>query len=338
MVLRAVAIGVFLVVIAGGLAVLLAAVAAGAAYGRRSALAPGAASPPLDDAPAAYRRALTRARTVGRASWAALLVVAVALLMGLTRLPQPGIALAVTPAAAGIVFLAVGAAGELRWPHPVGAVRRAPLVVRTVRMLAPTGLRRLTWGWATLIAVTLVATGVTADTTGRGLLVSHGDLGQSGASPYPGWYYGVPLLIGTLVVLAGCEVVLRLIALRPAVADTAPDDDHRLRRTCARRVLAGTQLVLAVTAAGVLAVTAAATHNLSTYTVGMAADGSVAATWYEHVSTGAVVASVVTAALAAATLVSGVVVAVVNLSRAAGEAARPRLAPATATGSAGAPS
>ncbi len=338
MILTAVAIGMFLVVIAGGLAVLLAAVAVGAAHGRRSALAPGIAPRPVDDAPAAYRRALAHARTVGRRSWAALLVVAVVLLMGLPRLPQPGIALAVTPAAAGVVFLAVGAVGELRWPHPVGAVRRAPLVVRTVRMLAPTGLRRLTWGWATLIAATLVATGVTADATGRGLLVSHGALGQSGASPYPGWYYGGPLLVGTLVVVAGCEVVLRLIALRPAVADTAPDDDHRLRRRCARRVLAGTQLVLAVTAGGVLAVTAAATHNLSTYTVGMASDGSVAATWYEHVSTGAVVASVVTAALAAATLVSGVVVAVVSLSRAAGEAARPRLAPATATGSAGAPS
>ena len=53
----------------------------------------------------------------------------------------------------------------------------------------------------------------------------------------------------------------------------------------------------AVTAAGVLVVTAAATHNLSTYTVGMASDGSAAATWYEHVSTGAVVASVATGGL-----------------------------------------
>jgi hypothetical protein len=249
-----------------------------------------------------------------------------------------GVLIGLTPTLAGATFLAVQSVGELTWPRPSGPVRRAPLTPRTVRTLAPVGLRRLTWVWAGGLATTLVACGL-ASGNGRdiervwdaassgaagpfpgwfyggpllvatavvvaatevvlllvglrrltwvwagglattlvacGLASGNGrdiervwDAASSGAAgPFPGWFYGGPLLVATAVVVVATEVVLLLVARRPAVADTAPADDLALRTVSARRVLRGTQLVLAWTLAGVLFVAGTALRSVGTIEV-----------------------------------------------------------------------
>lgn len=198
------------------------------------------------------------------------------IVVGLTLLSGPptglaqGLLLGLIPAAAGLAFAAVQAIGELTWPRPTGTLRRAPLTRRTAADVAPGWLRRVTWSWAALTAVLLVAFGAAAD-DGRQITRSFtfmvaGDpeSGSSGAGPFPGWFYGIPLLAATAVVLLAAEGVLRLIARRPAVMDAAPEWDLGLRRVSARRLLRGVQLVLGWTATGVLFVAGTAVHRVGT--------------------------------------------------------------------------
>lgn len=294
----------------------------------------------LRDAPAAYRRAVSHARATAWASWALLVGASVA--VGLIASVIPGgfepEGYGAPTAAAGLVFLAACAVGELTWPHPAGPVRRAPLQVRTVETIAPAPLRRLVWLWAGLLVVTLVVTGLTSS-GGTELTLRFGAYATSTASPYPGWRYGIPIMAAALVVVAACEVVLRLVARRPAVADTAPQDDHRLRRVSARRVLAAVQLVLAITAATVLAVTANSARIVGWARVGPST--ALLSTETPSVNVGAAVLGVVAGVLAVVVLVTGVVVTVDALTRAATEAGQPVTPPPASAGGiepAGAPS
>jgi hypothetical protein len=131
---------------------------------------------------------------------------------------------------------------------------------------APVGLRRLTWVWAGGLATTLVACGL-ASGNGRDIERVWDAASSGAAGPFPGWFYGGPLLVATAVVVVATEVVLLLVARRPAVADTAPADDLALRTVSARRVLRGTQLVLAWTLAGVLFVAGTALRSVGTIEV-----------------------------------------------------------------------
>lgn len=162
-----------------------------------------------------------------------------------------GVAYGLGPALVGLLFVAVHAIGELTWPRPTGTVRRAALIPRQLSDAVPTWLHRVVWGWAAALTVTLVTMGFTAVEGHRfSALDSEGVLTTS--SPYPGWDYGVPLLVATALVLAATEGVLRLVARRPAVVDADPAYDAASRRLSAHRVLRGAQLVLALTLAGVL--------------------------------------------------------------------------------------
>lgn len=163
---------------------------------------------------------------------------------------------ALYPAGIGLQYLAVHAIGELTWPRPTGRRRRAALSTRRRRDVVPTWIHRVTWGWAGLIVAVLVATGATARPDGRSVAVPYASNAVVTGAPYPGWDFGVPLLVATALLLAATEAVLRLVARRPAVVDTDPDYDAASRRLSAHRVLRGTQLVLALTATGVLTVTA----------------------------------------------------------------------------------
>jgi hypothetical protein len=153
-----------------------------------------------------------------------------------------GVLIGLTPTLAGATFLAVQSVGELTWPRPSGPVRRAPLTPRTVRTLAPVGLRRLTWVWAGGLATTLVACGL-ASGNGRDIERVWDAASSGAAGPFPGWFYGGPLLVATAVVVAATEVVLLLVAGR------------------------GTQLVLAWTLAGVLFVAGTALRSVGTIEV-----------------------------------------------------------------------
>ena len=176
--------------------------------------------------------------------------------------PALGRYLALVPALAGLAFAAVHAVGEATWPRPSGMVRRAPLTRRTPGDVAPGWLRRVLWGWAALAVVTLVACGLAAD---GGRAISRGFPGGSASSgPFPGWYFGVPVLVAVVVVVVAAEGVLRLVADRAVVSDADPRWDVALRRLSAHRVLRGAQLVLAWTTAGVLVVAGAAVRNVGT--------------------------------------------------------------------------
>lgn len=203
---------------------------------------------------------------------------------GLTTVSAPpadltrGALLGLIPAAAGIAFAAVQAIGELTWPRPTGTLRRAPLTRRTAADVAPRWLRRVTWSWTALLVVTLVACGVASD-DGRGISRNYTAIatgsevsGSTGAGPFPGWFYGVPLLIAIVLVLLVTEGVLRLIARRPAVMDAASEWDLELRRASARRLLRGTQLVLGWTAVGVLFIAGTALRGVGA--AGTSVDGS----------------------------------------------------------------
>lgn len=232
---------------------------------------------------AALVAARRHAGSIDALAWVGLLaalVVVQGLTPALTSGLGTGVLIGLTPTLAGATFLAVQSIGELTWPRPSGSVRRAPLTPRTVRTIAPRRLRGLNWAWAGGLAATLAICG---RLSGNGRDVERGwDATSSGASgPFPGWFYGVPLLVATAVVLVGVEVVLQLVARRPAVGDTAPDDDLALRTLSARRVLRGTQLVLAWTFAGVLLVAGSALRNVGTIEV----DG-VNLTSTAHVSAG----------------------------------------------------
>lgn len=68
----------------------------------------------------------------------------------------------------------------------------------------------------------LVATGVTSSTDeqGRHRLIRIDDaLHGSAAGPYPGWFYGVPLLLVTLALAASAFLALRRISSSPALPD-----------------------------------------------------------------------------------------------------------------------
>jgi len=203
----------------------------------------------------AWSGAQNHARLTSAVAWAVLLSMAlvVALAVGPFIHGQAlGALIGATPALAGLAFLVVTLVGELTWPRPVGAVRRAPLVRRRTRDITPRALAWLTTTWLVALVLLLVVCAVAAGSDGRSLSYARSAVEVSTASPFPGWYYGRVILPPVILLAAGCLGVLVLVARRAAVADTAPEDDLQLRRTSARRILAGVQLVLAWTLAGCL--------------------------------------------------------------------------------------
>ena len=209
-----------------------------------------------------------------------------------------GVLTGLAPASAGLLYLGVHMIGERSWPRPTGSVRRAALVRRTVGDIVPGWLRTVVLAWSGLLVATLVTCGVVA-TDGRSVTRAWPG-GSSSAGPFPGWYYGLPLLVATVAVLAGAIGVLRLVAGRPAVVDAQLAWDLGLRRLSAHRVLRGVQLVIGVTTSGVLAVTAAAVTSIGR------SDGADAAT-------GGALMAVVGAALAVLAAVVGVASIVIAL-------------------------
>lgn len=152
-----------------------------------------------------------------------------------------------------LVYLGVHALGERVWPRPTGPVRRAALVPR--RSPAPRWLAGVATGWAAATIAVLLVTALTA-TDG-----SHLVRGSNVAMGYPGWRFGLCVLVAVAGVGLGTWATLRLVARRPAVTG---DDafDAASRRLTAHRVLRGVQLAFAATLATVLAFTATALSDV----------------------------------------------------------------------------
>ena len=267
-----------------------------------TARTPPGAGPDVETSPDAYARARRHAALVAGLSWAALVLVALTLPQTVPSGPDQGVVLACAPAVAGVVALLVAAVGERTWPRPAASVRRASLTRRTVRDVAPRGATALVLVWSAALLLVLLGTGLTADPAdGRSVTVQHGESSTSGAGPYPGAPYGVPVAVAVVVLLVATWVTLHLIASRPAVAHVSTADDARLRRAGARRVLAAVQLVVGSTLAGVLL---AAGHAV----------GVVAASGYDAGAGWVETTDPVLRTLGVLGLVAGAVVAVVVLA------------------------
>ncbi|MBU4214359.1 MAG: hypothetical protein KJ792_06860 [Actinobacteria bacterium] len=222
----------------------------------------GRADPqPLLGAPSARRarRHLDRVTVLAWLTFAA--ATGVSWLLVLDTGPGAGLVAALAPAAIGTLFLLVHLLGEITWPRPDGPVRRATLRHRQARHVIGTGLAVWAGTLGTVLVATLLATGFTADADGRAVSRTW-PAGSSSAGPYPGWHYAVPLLGATAVVVLLTGLVLRLVVLRAAVDGAHEEDDLALRRSSGARVLAGAQLVLGLTAAGVLLVTGSAVRSI----------------------------------------------------------------------------
>nr|WP_297428810.1 hypothetical protein [uncultured Actinotalea sp.] len=290
----AVVVAVIAVVLVGALVLLLA---------RRTA-------PDPSDAATAARH---HAGAVSGIAWAALTV---SLLLGpavagMVDGLRQGVALGLVPAVAGVVFVAIHAGGELTWPRPTGTVRRAGLERRGTGDVAPRGLRGLLWGWVGLVVLIVGAGGAVA-TDGRQISRTF-DGGAASSSPFPGWFYGLPLLLACVVVLASTEAVLRVVATRSAVVDAQPRWDTALRRLSAHRALRGAQLVVGLTAAGLLLTAGMALRN-----VGQA---------FRDDGTGSVLHSVTGTTAMVVALVVGLIAVIVALlpGRPAGQLSEPAL-------------
>lgn len=142
----------------------------------------------------------------------------------------------------GIGHTLVLALGELTWPRPEGTVRRVRLRRREIGDVVPRVLlvaTRATWG----VTAGLLATGlVVADVSGRALTVvstADGTRTIVTASPFPGAFYGVPMLVCLGLLAITAEATLRLVVARPSVVDADETTDMVLRRASSHRVLRG---------------------------------------------------------------------------------------------------
>ncbi|PJI85452.1 hypothetical protein [Luteimicrobium subarcticum] len=145
------------------------------------------------------------------------------------------------PFAGAAAFAAVRAVGELTWPRPRASRRLAPLARRGVRSV---GGNRLTLLLATAVVATLsvVAFGFTASTDGTTIDAPAVPGTTSTSGPYPGWPYGVPVLVALGLALLATAGALRLVARRRPLDGLTVAQDDALRRTSAARLLGGVQL------------------------------------------------------------------------------------------------
>jgi hypothetical protein len=172
-----------------------------------------------------------------------------------------GDALTLAPLAYALAHTLVVLIGELTWPRPAGAVRRARLAPRGLTAVAPRRLLRTCLAATAVLVTVLVVGAVLADPDGR--RISHRDGPYlRGASPWPGWHYGRPVLVELgllLVVLAGA---LWVVVNRPAVMTDDDRVEEALRRTSAHRVLRGATAGILLTAGGVIAAAGSAAGSV----------------------------------------------------------------------------
>ncbi len=176
------------------------------------------------------------------------------------------------PALVGGCLLAVFTGVESTWPRPRGSIRTASVHARRLPDLGAHRLVALVGTWAVALVLALTCFAVVASGPRQ---VTRGLAGgrELVVSPFPGWWYGVPVVLAVAVLVGWTWGVLHLILARPAVPGLAEEEDLELRRRSARRALAGTQLAMSLTLASQLAVAALALRALG---LGEGGTGSVA--------------------------------------------------------------
>lgn len=160
------------------------------------------------------------------------------------------------PAVLGLFVVAgVGLAETVVRPKRPTGPRTASLASRRVADYLPRTLATAVGGITALHLATLVLTTATASTddmghAGRQIAAQCGNRG-SGAGPYPGSFYSVPLALLLLIIGLIAAAALTAVVRRPR--GFAPDDvgDDVLRRRSTSRVMAAAGAAVAASHAGI---------------------------------------------------------------------------------------
>lgn len=166
--------------------------------------------------------------------------------LGLPLFIAPGAGLAIA-----LVIFGIGNDGRQRTVQPV---RSANLTTRTVASyLSRSSRRKLALLTAGVVVLVLLG-GLTSspDDSGfhRAFSVHTADQSAT-ASPYPGWFYGVPFLLTVPVLALGIWVALRRVRLLPAIT-TDPARDARWRTSLAEVLLSTVEIALLCGMAGMV--------------------------------------------------------------------------------------
>ncbi|TLW92068.1 hypothetical protein FFT09_14365 [Saccharomonospora piscinae] len=223
--------GLFLIAV-----VIVVTVAAGWALRRGRQGGAAVADPMVRSAAVAARR-----RVLG-ATGCALAVLVLAGYVATLRPEWLGLPLAVGPAIATATGLLLYAATPPERLRAESNRRVASLEPRAPWSFAS----RRTLGLLVLVAVAqvslLIGTGLTSspDDAGRYRVVTYSSGGVSStASPYPGWFYGVPLMIVTVLLAVATLVAFWRIAATPSLPVEGLATPDRRRRVDTTRIIAG---------------------------------------------------------------------------------------------------
>jgi hypothetical protein len=191
-----------------------------------------------------------------RVTWAAALVVGGVTAWLVNDSLDLGRGTMLAPAVLGIFVVAGVGLGEtvVRPQRPTGP-RTASLAARREADYLPRALSTAVAGITVFHLATLALTTATASAddmgrAGRQVAAQCGNIG-SGASPYPGSFYSVPLTLLLLVIGLATAAALRAVVRRPR--GFAPDDvgDDVLRQRSATRVLAAAGAAVAAGHVGI---------------------------------------------------------------------------------------
>jgi hypothetical protein len=145
-----------------------------------------------------------------------------------------GISLTIAPGVGAALALLIIIGSPLPRRQIQGRIRRADLAAREATTFGPRWAFVLPVVAATLLVALVVATGAAAGLDSRGLARALYTVAQPGqaneGTPYPGWYYGAPILIVTGILIGCAFLALRRVAAAPrngAVDSWAVDDAVR---------------------------------------------------------------------------------------------------------------
>ncbi|MFJ3667227.1 hypothetical protein ACIPSE_12290 [Streptomyces sp. NPDC090106] len=166
-----------------------------------------------------------RASSDRRARWAGLLVGLVAARpVGSSDSLGVGILYAIP--VFGLCAVAGLLVGEVLTAPPQGAVRTAGLAPRRIRDYVPPRMTLLLLAEAAALVILLTVAAVVASPdgmgrTGRSVSVSCPDGGTATSSPWPGLFYGLPVLAALALSTTACIWSLARIVRRPGIAPKA---------------------------------------------------------------------------------------------------------------------
>lgn len=214
-----------------------------------------------------------------------------------------GVPLALAPtvaASGGLLFYAFP--GQRAFRVPANSVRSASLEPRSPWTLVRRPSVWLPLGTALGLSSFLIFTGVTAgtDELGRSRQITVSTpISSSSAGPYPGWFYGVPILLGIVVLLASTFIALHRVSKIPAFPmRELADIDRKWRLGSTRIVSAISGTGLLITWGGVMLIAGNALHSVNTGTGG-SASGVAAGTIFTILGILATIAGMVAITLAA---------------------------------------